>query len=56
MARLRAEMDDHRLARMTSNARTLAEAGALRDDITVEHAAEVLWTYSSPEQLTSCSS
>ena len=49
MARLRVEMDTSRLTRMTSNARTLAEAGHLRDDLTVEHAGEVLWTYSSPE-------
>src|SRR5579859_2536149 len=49
MAALRAEMDTARLARMTQNARNLAKAGHLRDDITVEQAGEVLWTYSSPE-------
>jgi hypothetical protein len=49
MAALRAEMDTSRLTRMTSNAHNLAEAGHLRDDITAEHAGEVLWTYSSPE-------
>jgi AcrR family transcriptional regulator len=49
MAALRAEMDTSRLTRMTSNARNLAEAGHLRDDITAEQAGEVLWTYSSPE-------
>jgi AcrR family transcriptional regulator len=49
MADLRTEMDAARLSRMTSNARNLAEAGHLREDITVEQAAEVLWTYSSPE-------
>ena len=49
MAALRAEMDTGRLTRMTSNARNLAEAGHLRDDITVEQAGEVMWTYSSPE-------
>jgi hypothetical protein len=49
MAGLRAEMDTSRLSRMTSNARNLAEAGHLRDDITVQDAGEVLWTYSSPE-------
>jgi AcrR family transcriptional regulator len=49
MAALRAEMDTSRLTRMTSNARNLADAGHLRDDITAEHAGEVLWTYSSPE-------
>jgi AcrR family transcriptional regulator len=49
MAGLRAELDASRLRRMTHNARNLADAGHLRDGITTEHAAEVLWTYSSPE-------
>ena len=49
MAVLRAEMDASRLRRMTRNARRLADAGHLREGITIEHAAEVLWTYSSPE-------
>ena len=26
-----------------------AASGALRDDMTVEHAADIMWTYSSPE-------
>jgi AcrR family transcriptional regulator len=49
MADLRSELDAERLSRMTSNARKLADAGQLRDSITVEHAGEVLWMYSSPE-------
>ena len=49
MANLHSEMDNQRLARMTHNARNLARAGHLRDDITIEWAAEVMWTYSSPE-------
>jgi AcrR family transcriptional regulator len=49
MADLRAELEAERLRRMTSNARHLADAGHLRDNITVERAGEVLWTYSSPE-------
>jgi AcrR family transcriptional regulator len=49
MASLRAEMDDQRLDRMTHNARGLAKAGHLRDDITVEQAGEILWTHSSPQ-------
>jgi AcrR family transcriptional regulator len=49
MAGLRAEMDTGRLSRMTQNASNLAKGGHLRDDITVEQAGEVLWTYSSPE-------
>jgi hypothetical protein len=34
---------------MTENARRLDEGGHLRDGLTVARAAEVLWTYSSPE-------
>jgi AcrR family transcriptional regulator len=46
---LRDEMDADRLRRMTDNARRLSDAGHLRAGITLKHAAEVLWTYSSPE-------
>lgn len=49
MASLRAEMESSRLTRMTDNADALAAAGHLRAGITVQHAAEVMWTYSSPE-------
>jgi AcrR family transcriptional regulator len=49
MASLQAEMDDQRLDRMTHNARSLAKSGHLRHGVTVAHAAEVLWTYSSPQ-------
>jgi len=49
MADLRADIDASRLSRMTRNARTLANGRHLRDDITVERAAEIMWTYSSPE-------
>jgi AcrR family transcriptional regulator len=49
MAGLYTEMQDQRLERMTHNAHNLAAAGHLRDDITVEHAGQVMWTYSSPE-------
>jgi hypothetical protein len=34
---------------MTSNARRLHEAGHLRKGLGVAQAAEMLWTYSSPE-------
>jgi hypothetical protein len=34
---------------MTVNARALSEAGHLRPGITVAQAADILWTYSSPE-------
>jgi AcrR family transcriptional regulator len=49
MLRLQARLDADRLSRMTHNARSLAEAGHLRADVGVEHAAEVMWTYSSPQ-------
>lgn len=49
MAELQAEIDAARLSRMTRNARNLAAAGHLRDEVTVEQAGEVMWTYSSPE-------
>ena len=49
VADLQAEMDASRLHRMTSNARRLAGSGHLRDGVTTEHAADVLWAYSSPE-------
>lgn len=35
--------------RMTLNARRLADAGHLRPGITFDEAADILWTYSSPE-------
>jgi AcrR family transcriptional regulator len=43
------ELDDQRLRRMTDNARRLHDAGHLRPGVTLAHAADVLWTYSSPE-------
>ena len=43
------EMDADRLRRMTENARRLLDAGHLRAGITLAQAADVLWTYSSPE-------
>jgi len=49
MASLQAEMDGQRLDRMTHNARNLAKAGHLRNDLTVEQAGEIMWTYSSPQ-------
>ncbi len=49
MAALKAEFDDGRLARMTHNARNLRDAGHLDPAVTLEHAAEIMWTYSSPE-------
>ena len=47
--RLRDELDADRLRRRTDNARRLRDAGHLRDDVTLAVAADVLWSYSSPE-------
>ena len=49
METLQAEMDGQRLRRMTRNAQNLADGGHLWEGVTVAHAADVLWTYSSPE-------
>jgi len=43
------EIDTSRHRRMTTNARRLHRAGHLRPGMTVREAADVLWTYSSPE-------
>lgn len=43
------ELDDNRRIRMTDNARRLAAAGHLPVGLSVERAADILWTYSSPE-------
>jgi AcrR family transcriptional regulator len=43
------ELDRARLARMEHNARQLFERGDFREGITLEHARDVLWAYSSPE-------
>ena len=47
--RLQDELDADRLKRMTDNARRLKDAGHLRPGISLGHAADILWTYSSPE-------
>ncbi len=47
MARLLAETDDQRLQRMRHNAGALV--GHLKPGLTPARAAEVLWTYSSPD-------
>jgi AcrR family transcriptional regulator len=49
MAALLAEVDEQRLQRMESNARTLRDRGALREGVTLERARDVLWSVSSPE-------
>jgi AcrR family transcriptional regulator len=49
MAALLEELDHARLARMEHNARQLFERGDFREGVTLEHARDVLWAYSSPE-------
>jgi AcrR family transcriptional regulator len=49
LARLQEEMDAARLTRMTHNAQTLLKGGHLLPGMTLDAAADVLWTYSSPE-------
>ena len=49
VAALADELDAARRERMADNARRLADAGHLRDDVDVEQAIDVLWTFSSPE-------
>jgi AcrR family transcriptional regulator len=41
-------ISEERLRRMTRNARTLVDGGHARKGITLEHAAELLWTYTAP--------
>jgi hypothetical protein len=43
------EIDAARLRRMTHNARRLRKAGHLRRGLSVSMAADIMWTYSSPE-------
>jgi hypothetical protein len=47
MARLQQQIEAQRLARMTHNAQ--AVGAHLRPGLTVDQAAVILWTYSSPE-------
>ncbi len=49
MATLLEELDRARLARMEHNARQLFERGDFREGVTLEHARDVLWAYSSAE-------
>jgi len=49
MARFRLEMEEQRLERMTHNARNLVANGHLAEALPIESAAEVMWTYTSPE-------
>lgn len=49
MAQLRVELGAARLRRMRHNARQLSSRGHLRAGISVEQAAEIMWTYTSEE-------
>ena len=49
VAQLRAELDSSRLDRMTQVATVLASKTPLRADRSIREAAQVMWTYSSPE-------
>ena len=49
MAGLQSELNAQRLERMTRNARNLAAANHLRENLTIKVAGEIMWTYSSPE-------
>ena len=49
MAALLEELDDVKLERMEHHARQLFERGDFREGVTLEHARDVLWAYSSAE-------
>jgi len=49
VAGLADDLDSARRRRMAGNARRLAKAGHLRKGLTVQHATDVLWTFSAPE-------
>ena len=49
LEQLRRDIADSRFRRMTLNARRLKDAGHLRDGLSVQWVASVMWTYSSPE-------
>jgi AcrR family transcriptional regulator len=49
MATLLQEVDQARLTRMERNARRLYDHGDLRENVTLEQARDIMWTYSSPE-------
>jgi AcrR family transcriptional regulator len=49
LASLLRESDERRLSRMKQNARVLARRGFLREGMSVDEAAEIMWAYTSPE-------
>lgn len=51
LAALQARLDSDRLARMTDNATYLHSAGHLRRGVTVQRAADLMWTVTAPETI-----
>jgi AcrR family transcriptional regulator len=49
LASLLREIDEARLSRMKKNARVLRRRGFLREGVSVEAAAEIMWAYAAPE-------
>src|SRR3954451_24242840 len=49
LAVLQADLDRDRRVRMADNARRLADSGHLPERLSVDRAADLLWTYSAPE-------
>ncbi len=49
LASLLEEIDAQRLARMRHNAKVLADRGFLRRGVSVEHAADLMWTLTAPQ-------
>lgn len=49
LAKLARELEADRRTRMADNARRLADAGHLPAGMSVVHATDILWTYSSPQ-------
>jgi AcrR family transcriptional regulator len=49
LATLLHDSNEQRLRRMRRNAKVLADRGFLRDDVSVKHAADLMWTLTAPE-------
>jgi AcrR family transcriptional regulator len=49
LAKVLAETDEARLVRMRQNAKRLADRGFLRNGMSVERAAQIMWAHASPE-------
>ena len=51
LAGLHARLDEDRLSRMTDNATYLHSAGHLRRGVTIQQAADLMWTVTAPETI-----